>query len=328
MVGFYDSYGRRIRYIRLSVTDRCNFRCRYCMPMNGIKWIPHESIMRYEELIRMIRICASRGVDKVRVTGGEPLVRKDIVKFLENLNTVDGINDVSLTTNGFFLEHMASEIKGAGISRINISLDTLDKDKFAYITGVDGFERVVKGITSALEQGFDPVKINVVAMRGFNDDEFIDFAGLTIHLGIQVRFIELMPIGPGFDIGKKDVITKDEIKSLIEEAYGNLEPLPSGIGPASVFKIEGARGSLGFISPLSDKTFCSRCNRVRITADGHMKPCLFADKMVDLLTPMREGISDNELESLIEEGIRKKPGSFMTLSDAKPEDLVMSSIGG
>ncbi len=328
MENFYDSYGRRIRYIRLSVTDRCNFRCRYCMPMTGIKWIPHEAIMRYEELLRMIRICASRGVDKIRVTGGEPLVRKDIVMFLEKLRYIDGINDVSLTTNGFFLDHLARDIRSAGITRINISLDTLDREKFVYITGVDGFGRVVKGIMRALESGFDPVKINVVTMRGFNDDEFVDFAELTLNLDIEVRFIELMPIGPGLEMGKQDIITKAEVRSLIEQAYGPLESLPPGVGPASVFKIRGAKGRLGFIAPMSDHTFCSRCNRIRITADGHMKPCLFADKTLDLLTPMREGISDEELESLIERGIKNKPESYMALGDAKPGDLIMSSIGG
>ncbi len=301
-----DDHGRHISYVRISVTDRCNLRCKYCMPASGVEWIPHDRIMRYEELLRIVRICSSRGVGKVRITGGEPLVRKGITDFVRCISSIGGIHDLSLTTNGVRLSAMAHGLHDAGLHRLNISLDTLDREKFIRITGIDAFERVVAGIRKAVGLGFSPVKINVVAIRGVNDDEIPAFAELTCKYDVEVRFIELMPMGCATRYGDPEIIGSPEIRCIIEEKFGSLEAIEYKNGPAQVFRINGAKGKIGLIGALSEHAFCSRCNRIRITANGHLRPCLFAEKELDLLTPMRQGISDAELEALIEEGVRMK----------------------
>jgi cyclic pyranopterin phosphate synthase len=328
-----DTHGRHIRYVRVSITDRCNLRCRYCMPPSGVEWIPHDRIMRYEEYLRMIRICSSRGVDKVRITGGEPLVRRGIKEFIENIREIEGVKDLSLTTNGVLLSSMAHDLKAAGLSRLNISLDTLNKDKFIHITGVDAFDRVIAGIQSAVDAGFQPVKINVVAIRGFNDDEIPSFAGLTRRYDVEVRFIELMPMGCATRYGDCEVIASPEIRRMIAEKYGPLEDVRYDHGPARVYRIKGAPGRIGLIGAMSEQSFCGRCNRIRITANGHLRPCLFSEREIDLLTPMRNGISDEELEFLIEQGVKSKKLNHGLCSGSSPASrhgcpTLMNTVGG
>lgn len=306
MKPLFDLHGRQIRYLRISITDRCNLRCKYCMPASGIEWTPHERIMRYEELLRIVRVCTSRGVEKVRITGGEPLVRKGVTDFIHNIRQIGGIKDLSLTTNGVLLSSMARELKEAGLNRLNISLDTLDREKFVHIAGVNAFDQVIAGIRAASDTGFYPIKINVVAIRGVNHDEIPAFAELTMRYDAEVRFIELMPMGCASRYGDYEVIGSEEIKGIIEGKLGTLESIEYRHGPARVFRIKGAKGLIGIIGAISEHAFCSRCNRIRITATGHLRPCLFSEKDIDLLTPMRQGISDQELEELIEEGVKLK----------------------
>jgi len=321
-----DNYARRIRYLRLSVTDRCNLRCRYCMPEEGVQWLPHEGIMRYEEFLRIIRLCVRRGVDKVRLTGGEPLVRKGILDFIPRIREIEGIKDLSLTTNGVLLEPMANALRAAGIERVNISLDTLDRAKYAYITRTDAFDRVLSGIRKAREEGFK-VKINVVAIRGFNDDEILSFARLTQAESMDVSFIELMPVGCAARFAPARPITALDIRQIIVKTFGSLELVESGLGPASLYRIPGAKGKLGFIEPLSEGSFCSRCNRIRLSANGHLRPCLFSDKSIDLLGPLRQGLQDDGLEELLVAGIRSKPSSGFN-REGQGCVTLMSKIGG
>jgi GTP 3',8-cyclase len=321
-----DGFSRRIRYLRISITDRCNLRCRYCMPDEGVEWLPHEGIMRYEEMLRVIRICSEMGVDKVRLTGGEPLIRKGLLGFIENIKEIKGINDLSLTTNGVLLYEAAQNLKSAGITRLNISLDTLDKEKYLYITKVDAFDSVMKGIEKAIELGFI-VKINVVAISGFNDDEINDFALHTIDKDIEIRFIELMPMGCAARFGNGSVFKADELKDIIESEYGILVPATGGLGPARVYKIKGAKGKIGFIDPMTEHSFCRRCNRIRLTANGQLKLCLFSEDSIDLLNIMRKGISDKELSSLIMESVKLKPSHGIHI-DGKNGKGAMNRIGG
>ena len=307
MSAFIDLHGRSIRYLRISITDRCNLRCRYCMPLGGVDWVPHDQVLSYEEMLRILRICIMRGVEKVRITGGEPLLRKGIVEFIAQLNTIKGLRDLTLTTNGILLESLALPMKNAGLRRVNVSLDTLDSNKFAYITHVDAFDKVIRGICAAHEHGLSPVKINVVAIRGFNDGEIESFARLTLTLPVEVRFIELMPVGCITKYPEHENISAEEIKQTIEQRFGPLEQTKRGLGPAWMYRIPGAHGNVGLIGALSERDFCGSCNRIRITATGQLRPCLFSEEQVDLRGPMRKGISDKDLEELIEEGIRRKP---------------------
>jgi len=301
-----DTHGRQIRYIRVSITDRCNLRCRYCMPSSGVQWIPHEKIMRYEEYLRVLRICVTRGVEKVRITGGEPLRRKGLTEFVHCISLMEGLKDLSLTTNGVLLASLAEELKKAGLNRLNISLDTLDRDKFNHITRVDAYDRVIAGIRAAADLGFSPIKINVVAIRGFNDDEIPAFADLTRQFDAEIRFIELMPLGCVPRYGSQEIMSAPEIRKIIEAGFGPLEEIEYSGGPARVYRIPGARGRIGLIGAMSEHAFCGRCNRMRITSSGRLRPCLFSENEIDLIGPMRQGISDAELEALIEEGVRQK----------------------
>ena len=332
MVPLIDRYSRRIRYVRLSVTDRCNFRCRYCMPETGVEWMPHESIMRYEEALRVIDSLTKRGVEKLRLTGGEPLVRKGIVSFVRAIDDQGGITDLSLTTNGVLLSAMAPDLRRAGLNRVNISLDSLKADKFAHITRVDALDKVLDGIESALREGLNPVKINVVAIRGFNDDEIPAFARLSLERPLEIRFIELMPMGCAQRFGSYQVIRAHEIKAIIEAHFGELSPVEYGDGPAKVYRIDGAKGRIGLIDPLSEQHFCERCNRVRITANGLLRPCLFSDASIDLLGPLRRGISRSQLEMLLEEGVMAKLQNHGMCRGLHSDDqgcaTLMSEIGG
>lgn len=328
-----DNYQRDINYLRISVTDRCNLRCRYCMPKEGLSQIGHDDILRYEEIIRVVRIAVSLGVAKVRITGGEPLVRRGIVPFVAALKAMSGIEDLSLTTNGILLERCAADLFQAGVRRINVSLDSLNPGRYHDITRGGRLDDVLRGIESVFAQGFSPIKINVVAIKGFNDDEILAFARLTLDNPYQIRFIELMPLGhPGRDnLGK--YLASEVIKETIAAEYpltpvnGERERMD---GPAKMYRIEGGRGEIGFISPVSHH-FCHLCNRLRLTADGKLRACLLSDEEIDLKTPLRTGCTDSMLERLIKEAIAGKPRKHeMQFDDQSLRKCVknMSAIGG
>jgi len=303
------------------------------MPPEGVEWLPHDMIMRYEEYIRVLNILGEQGIDKVRITGGEPLLRRGVVEFIGELSTLGTIGDLSLTTNGMLLSAMARDLKDAGLKRVNISIDTLDRIKFAQITRVDAYDKVRRGIESALECDLSPVKLNVVSIRGFNDDEIPAFVHLTLDSPVEVRFIELMPMGCIARHGDRELISSLEIQQRIETIHGALEPIENGLGPARMFRVPGAQGKVGLIGAMSEHSFCTSCNRIRITASGGLRPCLFSENVVDLLTPMRSGITDAELEALIIRGVMMKPLNHGICRGSQPlcssdQASFMNSIGG
>jgi len=332
-----DGRGRPIRYMRVSVTDRCNFRCRYCSPSAEFTSLPHDDIVSYEEIARLAGILAPEGVSSVRITGGEPLVRKNLDRLIRSLSQVPGIRDIALTTNGLLLENEAESLAQAGLSRVNVSLDSLIRERFSWITrfgsqnGHDGPRAVLRGIEAARRTGMNPVKINTVVMRGFNDDELDRFAALTRDRDYDVRFIEFMPLSPEGFWGRESVVPTSEVIARLEALYGPLVPMGrgKGSGPAVGYRIPGHPGTLGFISPISDH-FCVHCNRIRLTADGKLRPCLFSDIETDLLTPMRSGASDQEILSLVKGAIREKPASHGIVDgwSFRACTRTMSHIGG
>lgn len=304
-----DQHGREINYLRISITDRCNLRCTYCMPKEGVSRIGHDDILRYEEFLRIVRIAAGLGITKVRITGGEPLVRRGAVEFIGALRTVTALTDISLTTNGILLEDYAGSLFAAGMRRINVSLDSLDAVKYAKITRGGDLLAVLKGIQRAREVGFDPIKINIVAIKGFNDDEILDFTRLTLSYPYQIRFIELMPLGDAGFTNDGRYLANSVIKERIE-TMGLLEPVNGGSrdneGPAKRYRLAGGAGEIGFISPVS-RHFCDSCNRLRLTADGHLRTCLMSDDETDLKGPLRAGCGDDEIALLIRGAIARKP---------------------
>jgi cyclic pyranopterin phosphate synthase len=312
-----DQYNRNINYLRLSVTDRCNLRCRYCMPKEGLSRIGHNDILRYEEMLRVIRSGIRLGISKVRITGGEPLVRRGIVDFAGRLKAIEGLTDISLTTNGVLLQKYAGDLFNAGIRRINISLDSLNREKYAAITRGGDLNAVLAGIREAERVGFTPIKINTVAIRGFNDDEILAFAAHTLDKPYQIRFIELMPLGHAGADNSSHYLSNEVVMDIIRQAYA-LEAVngqqSSLDGPARLFRISGGRGGIGFISPVS-RHFCHACNRLRLTADGHLRACLLTDEEVDLKGPLRAGCSDTDLEDLIRQAIAKKPLRHMIVNE-------------
>ena len=324
-----DNNHRVINYLRLSVTDRCNLRCIYCMPEKGIRFMPHSEILTYEEILHIVRLSIQKGIRKVRLTGGEPLVRKGFISFLERLSKIEGLEEITLTTNGVLLKSLAADIKNCGISRINVSLDSLRPERFFRITGRDFFERVWEGLEEAEYLGFNPIKINVVAIKGVNDDEILDFAGLTLEKPYHVRFIEIMPIGDKNIWTAEKFISAKEIHSRIQ-TLGVLQPIGHNPldGPAERYALEGAKGEVGFIGALSNH-FCDNCNRLRLTADGHLKGCLFSDQETDIKTPLRDGKGDSHLLNLIRDTILNKPKDHGLLA-SNPRKCVraMNSIGG
>ncbi|MFP3999587.1 MAG: GTP 3',8-cyclase MoaA [Desulfobacterales bacterium] len=322
-----DAYKRHINYLRISITDRCNLRCIYCSPGRPVKKMPHESILRYEEILRLTRVGVSLGITKVRVTGGEPFVRKGCCDFLEKLAGTKGLADISLTSNGILLKRHLSRLYDTGIRRLNISLDTLDPAKYREITGVNGFGRVWDAIASALEMGFSPVKINVVALKGINDDELKNLAELTFSLPVHVRFIEQMPFGGGCGQDGPALLAP-EIKRQIE-TIGPLLPVTKqkNDGPARRFRLEGARGEIGLITAVSQH-FCDECNRLRLTADGHIRTCLLSDKTTDIKTPLRSGATDDELAGVFLAAVADKPRRHHITPGCVPGLNRMISIGG
>jgi len=327
-----DSFERRVNYLRISLTDRCNLRCLYCMPEEGIPLLPHDEILRYEELIRLVQVATTLGIEKVRLTGGEPLLRRGVVSFVRALSEC-GLKDISVTTNGTLLAGCARELKAAGLTRLNISLDTLRPERFRHIAGGRGeLADVLAGINEAEAAGFSPIKINVVAMAGLNDDEIADFGRLTIDKPYRVRFIELMPIGEQAGWRPERYLPAEEIKARLS-ALGELEPVgerASFDGPARRFKIRGAAGEIGLINPIS-RHFCPSCNRLRVTAAGRLRACLFSDHEVDIKRALRSGLSDDDLRAVFRLAIAAKPRRHPDIVPGGPIrkcQRQMSQIGG
>ena len=325
-----DNNNRIINYLRLSITDRCNLRCIYCMPENGIDFVPHSEILRFEEILKIVRLSVRKGIRKVRLTGGEPLVRKGLVHFLKKLNDIENLEEITLTTNGVLLKELAAGIKENGIKRVNISLDSLKPERFFRITGRDWFDRVWEGIQEVDRLGFFPIKINVVALKGVNDDEIMDFARLTLDKPYTIRFIEHMPIGVRNGWDSNGFLSCDEIHKVIQQ-LGTLNPIRKRNildGPARRFCLEGAKGEIGLISALSNH-FCMICNRLRLTAEGHLRSCLFSDEEIDIKSPLRSGKKDDYLMELIETAIKKKPKDHgMMKLRRRTCERQMSRIGG
>jgi len=327
MTGLSDSFQRPINYLRVSVTDRCNLRCIYCMPAEGVSLMSHDEVLSYEEIYHVVKAAAELGINKVRLTGGEPLVRAGLPELVRLLASIDTIDDIALTTNGTLLAHHAAELKQAGLQRVNISLDTLNPDKFRRITRCGELEDTLQGIEAARAAGLDPVKINVVVMAGVNDDELPDFAARTVNEGWHVRFIELMPLNGDEPVVSKLVSVRDMKRRL--DPLGKMEPcrVSVGNGPAKYFRLPDATGTIGFITPVTEH-FCYHCNRLRLTADGKLRPCLLSEEEIDLRGPLRRGASAAELKSRIEEAIARKPLGHKLAEGSTPLNRPFSHIGG
>ncbi|OGP81378.1 MAG: cyclic pyranopterin phosphate synthase MoaA [Deltaproteobacteria bacterium RBG_16_54_11] len=302
-----DNYDRKINYLRLSITDRCNLRCRYCMPEEGVELVGHKDLLTYEEIVRTIEVFARNGITKIRLTGGEPLVRRGVVDLIKRIARIEGVKDLSLTTNGVLLKDYARDLAEAGLRRINISLDTLQAERFAYITRRDRFKEVWEGIEETMRQGFSPVKINVVVMKGFNDDELRAFARLSLAYPLHIRFIEFMPVGGVSHWDGQEIIP---FSRIMEEIKGIGELVPMGPyengGPAKRYYIKGGKGEIGFISPITSH-FCAQCNRLRLTPDGKIRTCLFSDEEIDLKGALRKAGGEAILEEILYQALQAKP---------------------
>ncbi|TGU70795.1 GTP 3',8-cyclase MoaA [Geomonas terrae] len=322
-----DTYGRRINYLRLSVTDRCNMRCSYCMPAQGVAKLGHKEMLSYEELYRAAAACVAQGIEKIRVTGGEPLVRRGIVDFLGRLSSIPGLKELVVTTNGLLLDELAQPLRQAGVARLNISLDSLRAETFARITRGADLYRVLSGIAAAQEAGFGPLKINMVVMRGVNDQEILDFAALTLDHPFTVRFIEYMPTLQDESWGAQSM-PGSEILARIAERYPLLPLVNSEMaGPARNYKIQGAAGAIGIITPVSGH-FCESCNRIRITATGRVRGCLFSDQGMDL-KPLLASDDPGPLHEALSRIVTQKPGRHHIAEEGAEQAVVnMSRIGG
>lgn len=321
-----DSYGRTIDYLRISVTEACNFRCIYCAP-NGYA-APQTSPLTVEEIERLVRAAVALGVSKIRLTGGEPLLRRDIVEIVRAVASIEGVRDLALTTNGFFLARLASDLARAGLNRVNISLDTLRRERFTQITGVDAFDDVWAGIQAAEEAHLAPVKINVVVMRGVNDDEFVDFAHLTLVHSWHVRFIELMPVGANAaarEFFQRHFISADALMARLPALAQSAAP--RGNGPARTYRLPDAHATIGFITPASEH-FCNACNRIRVTAQGAVCACLFGKREVDLRGVLCENINQAALQQLLARAIESKPEQHPRGDEFALRFKAMSKIGG
>lgn len=331
MIPLVDTYKRAVTYMRVSITDRCNLRCVYCMPEEGLDWTPAEEILTYDELTRIITVAAKRGLRKVRVTGGEPLVRKGVVGFIEQLSRVPGLKELALTTNGVFLKELAGPLYKAGLRRINISLDSLNPKTFAEVVRRDIFHKVWEGIEETERVGFTPLKINCVLQQGVNDHEVMEFVRLTQRKPYHVRFIEYMPCA-NWDTWQKTYKPFSAVVDEVESQFGKLIPVSGSnendAGPSENFRIPGAPGVVGFIHAVSHD-FCDTCNRVRMTADGKIRPCLFSEIAVDFREAIRSGCSDDVIESLLDQVLYVKP-EYHEL-DMIPEEkklTTMVNLGG
>lgn len=324
-----DGFNRPITYLRVSVTDKCNLRCVYCMPEEGLPWLRRDEILSYEEIVEIVRAAASVGVRAIRLTGGEPLLRRDLPRLVESIASVSGIDDIALSTNALLLEEALPALLSAGLRRVNVSLDTLRPDRFEAIARRPGLDRVLAGIDAALAAGLEPLKINCVVMRGQNDDEIADFAALARDRAVFVRFIEVMPVHENRALAAEAYVSSDEILERVA-AVGDVTPVPGppGNGPARYFALPASRGAVGVISPLSHD-YCDRCNRVRLTADGRLRLCLFGDHALDLRTPLRSGATTTELAGLLRSAMLIKPERHhLRLGETASRMRAFSEIGG
>ncbi len=323
-----DSFDREIHYLRVSLTDRCNFRCVYCMPEKGVVFHPHAHHLSDEELLRVIRIMSTLGFDRVRLTGGEPTVRPNLVPIVEAIAAMPNIKEIAMTTNALRLEKIAEPLARAGLNRVNISIDTLDAERFTKITRFGKLEAVWRGILAAERAGLTPIKLNSVIVRGYNEQDIIDLARLTLEHAWDMRFIEMMPLGSIADFQVESIVTADEMKARVQDAFGELLPLEwNGHDPARPYRLQGGQGTLGFISSVS-APFCEGCDRVRLTSDGRLRLCLLRDDEVELLQPIRDGASDAELRELIARGVYNKPWGHGLGDNIIAESRIMSQIGG
>jgi cyclic pyranopterin phosphate synthase len=324
-----DAFRRPITYLRVSVTDRCNLRCVYCMPEAGLPWLPNHNVLSYEEIEAIVRAAAHVGVRSIRLTGGEPLIRRELHRLVAKLAAIPGIDDLALSTNGLLLADQAAGLRAAGLQRVNISLDTLRADRFTAIARRPGLDRVLAGIDAALAHGLEPVKLNCVVMRGANDDEVEAFAELTRTRAVHVRFIEVMPVQENVELQREAWVSSDEVLARLG-ALGTLSPVPNphGNGPARTFAYDGAPGTVGVISPLAHD-YCERCNRVRLSADGRLKLCLFGDHLIDLRTPLRAGGGQDAIVGLLRAAMHIKPERHhLALGETASIMRAFSEIGG
>ena len=333
-----DNFGREISYLRVSITDRCNYRCIYCQSEKEFEFIPHQEILRFEEIVEIVQEAVNLGITKVRITGGEPLVREGIVNFIKQLRKIDRLEDISLTTNAFFLSEYAEKLKEAGLNRVNISLDSLQEEKYKKITRGGSLEKALKGISSALKAGLLPIKINTVLIRGINDDEVEDFVRLTLDRPLNIRFIEFMPSGEEvINEFESKFISVQEIKEKLIKKY-LLDPvkISTANGPAKYYQIKGGQGTIGFITALSQH-FCKTCNRIRLTSEGKLRPCLFSNTEVNIKQAIRKlarGKSEGFLRKKIirdklKEAVRLKPeGHKLNIKNQENLSFHMSRIGG
>jgi GTP 3',8-cyclase len=324
-----DAHGRLLGDLRVSVTDRCNFRCRYCMPAEGMPWIPREEILGFEEIERLVRLFVALGVHDVRLTGGEPLVRRDFPALVERLAAIAGIEDLSLTTNGYLLAAQAEALVGAGIGRVNVSIDSLARARFFEVTRRDALERVLAGLDAiAAFPQVRPVKVNAVPMPGFGAEEVRRFCALARRRGFQVRFIEFMPLDGDRAWRPDDVLSGAAVRRMVEAEHPLRELPREPHSTARVFAFADGRGEIGFVNPVSEP-FCADCNRIRITADGKLRTCLFSRHETDLRSPLRDGASDAELERTIREAVwRKELKHRINEPGFRPPARTMSAIGG
>jgi cyclic pyranopterin phosphate synthase len=325
----YDGHGRRVSDLRVSVTDRCNFRCQYCMPAEGLPWLQRDEILHFEEIERVVGLMASMGVTDVRLTGGEPLVRRDFPHLVSMLARVDGIEDLSLTTNGYLLERDAAALVEAGIRRVNVSIDSLQRDRFFQMTRRDSLPQVLRGLEALAEHPeVHPIKVNAVAMRGFTEEEALPFAEFARSTSFQVRFIEFMPLDADHEWTPDSVLTGAELRAIIDRVYPLEEAPREPHATARVFRFRDGQGELGFINPVSEP-FCADCNRIRLTAEGKLRTCLFSLHETDLREPLREGASDNELEQIVRDAVwRKELKHHVGEPGFRQPPRTMSAIGG
>lgn len=321
-----DKEGRKIDYMRISLTDRCNLRCQYCMPAEGVPLIGHKEVLRLEEVLRIVKGAATIGVTKIRLTGGEPLLRKGIIHLIREIKRIEGIEEVAITTNGLLLDNMLDDLIQAGLDRVNLSLDTLDEETFSKISRFSGLENIQRALIRCIAIGI-PVKINTVAIKGMNDEDILKLAKLTYKWPVDIRFIELMPIGCGKSFTG---FSTETLLQLFKEAGLSFESdhISRGNGPAEYIRLKGAKGRVGFISPLSHQ-FCDACNRIRITPEGFLKPCLHSKEGINIKRELQNDISQEELISIIEQGILMKPVSHRFLEETEIQDSRnMNQIGG
>lgn len=323
-----DRFGRVINYLRISLTDKCNLRCVYCMPEDMV-FRPNNALLQDDELRTLVRVFASLGFSKFRLTGGEPTVRKNVVEIVRSIADTPGVRSLSMTTNGILLDELAQPLAEAGLQRVNVSIDTLDPARFKHITRWGSLDKVWAGIEAAERAGLTPVKLNAVIVRGFNDGDVTELAKLSLDHDWQVRFIEMMPFGDVATFAKEQIVTDADIRQKIAEDYMPLELLDDGKldGEARIYKFPGAKGTVGFISTVT-APFCASCNRARLTADGLLRLCLLRDKEVDLLTPLRQGATEDDIKQIILDGIWWKPWGHGLAEDVIPLTRVMSQIGG